>query len=365
MSDGKEASGGTVTAAARVAQTRQLRYRVAFFVTALVAVGLVVTLPFSVKSVVDDVLGSVTGRVIQITPRGSGPPESDHTKLHLAVIAIDEVQLVATIRVAGHHQCPGCTLKNRVLLVALAGDDADANGLPPSAAVTLAPNDVEVSDDGAAPRAWPSDSLSVRPLPPDARGSLPARPSGWDAGDPVGSTGPGPPVSRPGTAAPERHGGAIPPRHPRRALQRRSLRVRRRLRGDLRAAPLPARARRDARAPDRLRSRLLRIPQAAPRSRRQLRSPGARGVGNSQHPHALQSVFHHRRRSGPLDGHHLPARRPDRSRAAVRPRRGRSGPPRAAAAARPRRGNSWPDASATRRLPGGTIGSRGEEVRPS
>ena len=144
MSEGEEASGGA--APTQAAQARQLRYRVAFFVTALVALGLVVTLPFSVKSVVDDVLGQVTGRVIQITPRGSVPPDPDHTKLHVAVISIDEVQLVTTLRVAGHHQCPGCTWKNRVLLVALSADDADANGLPPSAAVVLAPNDVEVSD---------------------------------------------------------------------------------------------------------------------------------------------------------------------------------------------------------------------------
>jgi hypothetical protein len=126
-------------------RAQPLRYRVAFFVTALVALGIIVTLPFSVKSVVDDILGPSTGRVIQIRPHGLYPPEANHTKLHLAVIAIDEVQLTATLRVAGHHQCPGCTWKNRVLLVALAGDDADANGLPPSAAIELAPSAVEVS----------------------------------------------------------------------------------------------------------------------------------------------------------------------------------------------------------------------------
>ena len=144
MSEGEEASGGA--APAQAAQARQLRYRVAFFVTALVALGLVVTLPFSVKSVVDDVLGRSRAGSSRSRPEDQWPPDPDHTKLHVAVISIDEVQLVATLRVAGHHQCPGCTWKNRVLLVALSADDADANGLPPSAAVVLAPNDVEVSD---------------------------------------------------------------------------------------------------------------------------------------------------------------------------------------------------------------------------
>src|SRR5262245_27077793 len=82
-------------------KARELRYRLAFFLTALVVLALVVTLPFSVKSVVDDVLGQATGRVIPITRRGAGPPdtaasdrlrgrESNYTKLHLAVTSIDE-----------------------------------------------------------------------------------------------------------------------------------------------------------------------------------------------------------------------------------------------------------------------------------
>ena len=54
------------------------------------------TLPFSVKSVVDDILGPATSRVTQITSRGSGLPsgrEASYTKLHLAVTAIDRVPL--------------------------------------------------------------------------------------------------------------------------------------------------------------------------------------------------------------------------------------------------------------------------------
>jgi hypothetical protein len=136
---------------------RLLRYQVAFFLTALVTLALVVTLPFSVKSVVDDILGPATGRVTQITPRGSGPAntsaserlrgrEQNYTKLHLAVTAIDELQLLATIRVSGHHRCAGCAWNHRVRLVAIAEDDATADGLPPSAAVTLAPMDIAVSE---------------------------------------------------------------------------------------------------------------------------------------------------------------------------------------------------------------------------
>jgi hypothetical protein len=136
-------------------QARPLRYRIAFFATAAVALSVVVTLPFSVKSVVDDVLGPATGRVIQITVPGVGQPiepevlrerTRTHTRLHLAFVSIDEVHLQATIRVSGHHRCVDCAFSHRVRIVAIAADDHEAEGLPPSAAVTLAPTDMVVSE---------------------------------------------------------------------------------------------------------------------------------------------------------------------------------------------------------------------------
>ena len=138
-------------------EPRQLRYRVAFFITGLVTLALVVTLPFSVKSVVDDILGSAIGRVFPITPRGEESStltvsehlrhrDANYTKLHLAVVALDEVQLLATIRVSGHHRCADCVFSHRVRLVSIADDDAQADGMPPSVAITLTPKDMAVSD---------------------------------------------------------------------------------------------------------------------------------------------------------------------------------------------------------------------------
>lgn len=91
-------------------------------------------------------MGPATGRAIPITPRVSGSPATHHMRLLLAVTAIDEVQLSATIQVSGHHRCVGCAWSDRVLLVVLAGDDADAETLPPSAAITIAPTDVDISE---------------------------------------------------------------------------------------------------------------------------------------------------------------------------------------------------------------------------
>src|SRR5262245_3526551 len=140
-----EAANTAADAREATGNRRPLRYRIAFFVTALVVLCVVVTLPFSVKSVVDDVLGPPMGRAIRITTSDPDQMEPLHTKLHLALVAIDETQLVATIRVSGHHQCPQCAWSQRVLFVAIAADADEAAGLPPSASLTLTPDDVEAS----------------------------------------------------------------------------------------------------------------------------------------------------------------------------------------------------------------------------
>ncbi len=137
----EEGNGGEAESSAR-----RLRYRVAFFLTSLVALSIVVTLPFSVKSVVDDILGPVTGRVVKISRDRPDAAHRNHTKLHLAFVSIDETQLLANIRVSGHHSCIACDWSDRVLFVAVTQDDLDADGMPPSVGVTLSQSNAEVSE---------------------------------------------------------------------------------------------------------------------------------------------------------------------------------------------------------------------------
>ncbi|HUO64750.1 MAG TPA: hypothetical protein VMT97_13640 [Terriglobales bacterium] len=75
-------------------RARKLRFRIAFYLTSLVALGIVVTLPFSVKSVVD---GPVTGRVVKISPDRRDSVQGNHTKLHMAFVSIDETQIIFTL----------------------------------------------------------------------------------------------------------------------------------------------------------------------------------------------------------------------------------------------------------------------------
>jgi len=103
-----------------------------------------VTLPFSVKSVVDDVLGPATGRVVKITRDRPDATHKDHTKVHLAFVSLDETQPLARIRVSGHHTCVECDWNDRLLLVSVTQDDLDLDGLP--VGVTLAQNNAEISE---------------------------------------------------------------------------------------------------------------------------------------------------------------------------------------------------------------------------
>jgi hypothetical protein len=127
-------------------EAERLRLRIAFFVTAIMLLGIAVILPFSVQSVVDDVLGPATGHVVRITPPvASGV--GDYCRLHLAAIGMDETQLLATLRLAGHCACrDACDGSYRIVLASVADDDAEAEGMPPSVTVSMKPAAEPVSE---------------------------------------------------------------------------------------------------------------------------------------------------------------------------------------------------------------------------
>ena len=121
-------------------ESRRLRYRVAFAITATVMLVIVVTLPFSVAGIVDDLLGPPTGKVIAITDTPHAAAAPTHSRVHVAFVALDEIELMATLRISGHYVCRGdCDSSHRIILVSVTADDADAEGLPPSATFTLPP----------------------------------------------------------------------------------------------------------------------------------------------------------------------------------------------------------------------------------
>lgn len=120
-------------------QTR-LRYRLAFTATAIIILGIAVMLPFSVVSIVDDLLGPATGKSIPITATAHTASAPSHSRVHLAVVSLDEVQLLARLRLSGHYVCQGecdSRFRQRITVVSIGGEDEDAEGMPPSATFTL------------------------------------------------------------------------------------------------------------------------------------------------------------------------------------------------------------------------------------
>jgi hypothetical protein len=146
---------------------RRLHYRVALVLTGTLLLLIATMLPFTVVSVVDDVLGPPSSHAFPITSRQHSPA-TPHVDLHAAVIAIDEVQLLATLRVSGHHICPtACGWSDQLTFFSLHDEQAGAEGLPPSQSVTLPPASVAVTQTFQLPLRgqpihFPFDAYALR-----------------------------------------------------------------------------------------------------------------------------------------------------------------------------------------------------------
>ena len=107
---------------------------------------IVTLIPFTVASVVDELAGPPEGR-LYFVPGPDIPAEANHTRLHVAVAALDDFQQLATLRVSGHHLCEGrCEWSDRVVFFSIAPSEQAPEGLPPSGSITLPADTVAVTD---------------------------------------------------------------------------------------------------------------------------------------------------------------------------------------------------------------------------
>ena len=257
------------------------RYRVAFVATAMLLVGIAVTLPFSLASVLDEILGLTTGKVLPLLRPERAALAPVHSRLHLAVTEVDEVHLVATFRLSGHRTCGArCPWRDRLLFVSAQPGDGDRRGTASLGDHHASRNHRDHDRDLPAPAQRRADPVSVRRVPSD-RGRGPAacspgrprrEPGRRPDHAPSRAHAPGA-ASSPADVGPRWGGHRNPPGG------RRSCRVRRRIRPRLRAAPLPPGPRRSARAVDRRRRGLLGVSAAARGSRGQLRRARPRHLG--------------------------------------------------------------------------------------
>lgn len=119
----------------------RLRHRVAFFVIAGIMLALVALLPFALQSVVSDLIDPAEGQVYTLAAPETEEGTTVFARLHLAVVAVDELRLHATLRVSGHHDCrTPCDWSTQLILFSFRTFEAESAGMPPSASVTLPPS---------------------------------------------------------------------------------------------------------------------------------------------------------------------------------------------------------------------------------
>jgi hypothetical protein len=124
-----------------MAHRANLRNRAAFFWIAALTLVLVALLPFALQSVVSDLVDPAEGQVYSLAAPPTEAGTSVFSRLHVAVVAIDELRLHATLRVSGHHDCrTPCDWSTQIVFFSFRAYEAESAGMPPSAAVTLPPS---------------------------------------------------------------------------------------------------------------------------------------------------------------------------------------------------------------------------------
>lgn len=112
------------------------KFRVAFFLVAGLIAVLVVTLPFAIQSLIDDLSRSVEGAIYPFV--GTSESGRAQNSLHISIVNLDESRLTATLRVSGHRVCPSpCESGSRVILFSLGTEEGATAGMPPSANIDL------------------------------------------------------------------------------------------------------------------------------------------------------------------------------------------------------------------------------------
>jgi len=112
----------------------KVQHKVGFAAVALFLLIVIVLLPLSVTSVVSDIATPQANHIFTLSP--ASPAAPSRTQLNLNVIALDEWQGIATVRVSGQHVCDvACPFTERVLLVSIPPPNQLGEGMPPSQAI--------------------------------------------------------------------------------------------------------------------------------------------------------------------------------------------------------------------------------------
>jgi hypothetical protein len=146
------ADGGEAAAPRRVG-----RHRAGLAITALLAVVVLVALPFAIRSMAVELFGKQQDALYdletgQLVPPGVGAVEGgDGHYYNIAVVSIAESDGTATLAVSGNRECPAACPELTITMYSVDDNAAQRRGLPPSASVTLAPEDRVFSESVTLP----------------------------------------------------------------------------------------------------------------------------------------------------------------------------------------------------------------------
>jgi len=127
-----------VSLSQRLLDEARIHYRTGVALVGVLLLTVVVTLPFTLSSIWDEMTGSPEGEVLRIGPPNEVSPDGAHSRLHFALVVFDELQRLGTFRLSGQYVCPApCHVHDRLLLFSIAADEHETEGVAYSTVVAM------------------------------------------------------------------------------------------------------------------------------------------------------------------------------------------------------------------------------------
>ncbi|MCA9880977.1 MAG: hypothetical protein KC442_24430, partial [Thermomicrobiales bacterium] len=127
--------------------TNEKAHRAALIATAAVLVMVVLALPFALRSMAGTLFGEQETILYDLVVESVVPPVvtepvgNDRNYVNIAVVNLDPASGQATFAISGNRICTNDCLNVEITLIALDDNAAQRRGLPPTATITLGPED--------------------------------------------------------------------------------------------------------------------------------------------------------------------------------------------------------------------------------
>ena len=152
--------------------TNEKAHRAALLATAAVLIMVVVALPFALRSMAGTLFGEQESILYDLVAESVVPPVvtesvgNNRNYVNIAVVNLDPASGQATFAISGNRLCTTDCLNVEITLIALDDNAAQRRGLPPTATITLGPEDRVFSESvnlpvRGRPNRYPFDSYEL------------------------------------------------------------------------------------------------------------------------------------------------------------------------------------------------------------